>query len=271
MTLPGTAVPSPVGKKSCQFTTPPTSRWCPLKIHRNVILRTVHRTLLLMVNIPSVIPGPVATLASIQNLIPEVWTWTPNPTVDRVQTPRVVMTVTGTTLETCSAQGRPTSPHPDKPEQKKKKLTSRKSRTPKGPSKATPKAIDKIAQEVGEDLIRKFQEEEDKQEHRSRSKKSKKDSDRKKEQEEEYQRQKKKKKKEKEWKEREEWEAKEAKCRAEQQQLEADKRMAQAKLIHTVQLKKYSEELLELQAYRKKYMTNTKHATINLYSHARLP
>ena len=36
---------------------------------------------------------------------------------------------------------------------------------PKGPSKATPKAIDKIAQEVGEDLIQKFQEEEDKQEH----------------------------------------------------------------------------------------------------------
>ena len=92
-------------------------------------------------------------------------------------------------------------PHPDKPERKKKKSISRKSGMPKGPSKATPKAMDKIAQEVGEDLIRKFQEEEDKQEHRSQSKKSKKDSDRKKEQEEEYQRQKKKKKKEKERKE----------------------------------------------------------------------
>ena len=56
-------------------------------------------------------------------------------------------------------------PHPDKLERKKKKLTSGKSGTPKGPSKVTPKAIDKIAQEVGEDLIRKFQEEEDKQEH----------------------------------------------------------------------------------------------------------
>ena len=94
-------------------------------------------------------------------------------------------------------------PQPDKLERKKKKLTSGKSGTPKGPSKATPKAIDKIAQEVGEDLIWKFQEEEDKQEHRSRSEKSKKDSDRKKEQEEEYRRQKKKKKKEKERKERE--------------------------------------------------------------------
>ena len=158
-------------------------------------------------------------------------------------------------------------PHPDKPEGKKKKPTSGKSGTPKGPSKVTPKVIDKIAQQVGEDLIQKFQEEEDKQEHQSRSKKSKKDSDQKKEQEEEYQRQKKKKKKEKEWKEREEREAKEAKCRAEPQQLKADKRMARAKLIHTVRLKKYSEELPELQAYHKKYMTSTQHATVSLDSH----
>ena len=114
------------------------------------------------------------------------------------------------------------NPHPDKPDWKKKKLTSRKSEMPKGPSKATPKAVDKIAQEVGEDLVWKFQEEEDKQEHQSRSKKSKKDSDWKKEQEEEYWRQKKKKKKEKERKEREEREAKEAKHRVEQQQLEAE-------------------------------------------------
>ena len=157
-------------------------------------------------------------------------------------------------------------PHPDKLERKKKKPTSVKSGMPKGPSKATPKAIDKIAQEVGEDLIRKFQEEEDKQEHRSWSKKSKKDSDQKKEQEEEYQRQKKK-KKEKERKEREEREAKEAKRWAEQQQLKADKRMARAKLIHTVWLEKYSKELPELQAYRKKYVTSTQRATINLDSH----
>ena len=95
-------------------------------------------------------------------------------------------------------------PHPDKPERKKKKPTSGKSRMPKGPSKATPKVVDKIAQEVGKDLVWKFQEEEDKQEHRSWSKKSKKDSDWKKEQEEDYRRQKKKKKKEKEQKEREE-------------------------------------------------------------------
>ena len=43
--------------------------------------------------------------------------------------------------------------------------------------------------------------------------------------------------------------------------------MAQAKLIHTLQLKKYSEELPELQAYHKKYMTSTQRATINLDSH----
>ena len=94
-------------------------------------------------------------------------------------------------------------------------------------------------------------------------------SDRKKEKEEEYQRQKKKKKKEKEWKEREEREAKEAKHQAKQQQLEADKRMARAKLIHTIWLEKYSEELPELQAYHKKYVTSTQHATINLDSHVR--
>ena len=157
--------------------------------------------------------------------------------------------------------------HPDKPELKKKKPTSGKSETPKGPSKATPKAVDKIAQEVGEDLVQKFQEEEDKQEHQSQSKKSKKDCDGKKEQEEEYRRQKKKKKKEKERKEREEREAKEAKRRAKQQQLEADKRMGRAKLIHTVRLEKYSEELPELQAYRRKYVTNPQRATVNLDSH----
>ena len=159
--------------------------------------------------------------------------------------------------------------HPGKPEWKKKKPTSGKSRMPKGPSKVTPKVVDKIAQEIGEDLVRKFQEEEDKQEHRSQSEKSKKYSDQKKEQEEEYQRQKKKKKKEKEWKEKEEQEAKEAKHRAEKQQLEADKRPAQAKLIHTVWLKEYSEELPELQAYHKKYMTSTQRATVNLDSHIR--
>ena len=92
-------------------------------------------------------------------------------------------------------------PHPDKPERKRKKPTSRKSETPKGPSKMTPKAVDKIAQEIGKDIIWKFQEEEDKQDRQSRPKKSKKDSDceakeaaQKKEQEEEYQIQKKKKK-----------------------------------------------------------------------------
>ena len=68
-------------------------------------------------------------------------------------------------------------PHPDKPEWKRKKPTSRKSETPKGPSKMTPKAVGKIAQEIGEDVVRKFQEEEDKQDHQSQSKKSKKDSD----------------------------------------------------------------------------------------------
>ena len=47
-------------------------------------------------------------------------------------------------------------PHPDKPERKKKKLTSGKSENPKGSSKATPKVVDKIAQEVGEDVVRKF-------------------------------------------------------------------------------------------------------------------
>ena len=43
--------------------------------------------------------------------------------------------------------------------------------------------------------------------------------------------------------------------------------MAQAKLINTVRLEKYSEELPELQAYHKKYVTSSQHATINLDSH----
>ena len=43
--------------------------------------------------------------------------------------------------------------------------------------------------------------------------------------------------------------------------------MAWAKLIHTVQNEKYSEELPELQAYRKKFVTNNQRVTINLDSH----
>ena len=39
-------------------------------------------------------------------------------------------------------------PHLDKPERKKKKPTTGRSETPKAPSKTTPKAVDKIAQEV---------------------------------------------------------------------------------------------------------------------------
>ena len=140
----------------------------------------------------------------------------------------------------------------------------------------TPKAVDKITQEIYEDVIRKFQEEEDKQDCQSWQKKSKKDSDheakeaaRKKEQAEDYRRQKKKKKEKeaKAWKEREEQEAQEAKHHVEQQQLEADKRTARTKLLHTVQNEKYSEELPELQAYRKRYVTNNQRVTVNLDSH----
>ena len=42
--------------------------------------------------------------------------------------------------------------------------------------------------------------------------------------------------------------------------------MAQAKLIHTVRLEKYSEELQELQAYCRKYVTNLQCVTVNLDS-----
>ena len=57
------------------------------------------------------------------------------------------------------------------------------------------------------------------------------------------------------------------KHQAEKQQLEADKRTAWAKLIHTVRNGKYSEELSELQAYWKKYVTNNQRVTVNLDSH----
>ena len=135
-----------------------------------------------------------------------------------------------------------------------------------------------MAQQIGEDLVRKFQEK-DNQDCQSRPKKSKKDSDheakeaaQKKEKEEEHQRQKKKKKKEKEakeWKEREEWAAWEAKQRAKKEQLEADKRTARAKLIHTIRNEKYGEELPELQVYCKRYITNNQRVTVNLDSHIR--
>ena len=59
----------------------------------------------------------------------------------------------------------------------------------------------------------------------------------------------------------------EAKSRAERQQLETDKRTAWGKLIHTVHNEKYTEELPELQAYCKKYITNNQHVTVNLDSH----
>ena len=167
-------------------------------------------------------------------------------------------------------------PNPDKPEWKKKKPSSGKSGTPKGPSNLNPGVVDKMAQQVGEDLVWKLQEKDD-QDRQSWPKKPKKDSDheaeeaaRNKEQEEEHRRQKKKKKKEKEakeWKEREEQEAQEAKQQAEKEQLEVDKRTAWAKLIHTVRNEKYSEELLELKVYHKRFITNTQRTTVNLDSH----
>ena len=44
-------------------------------------------------------------------------------------------------------------PNPDKPEWKKKKPSSGKSGTPKGPSNPNPKVVDKMAQQIGKDLI----------------------------------------------------------------------------------------------------------------------
>ena len=139
--------------------------------------------------------------------------------------------------------------------------------------------MDKIAWEVGEDLVWKFREEEDKQDRQSCPKKSKKDPEseakvaalKKEQEEEEHQREKKKKKKKeregREWKEREEREARDAKLWAEKVQLQADKKMAWAKLLYTVQQEKYVVECLELIAYRKKYVSNDQFSTVNLDSH----
>ena len=66
-------------------------------------------------------------------------------------------------------------PNPDKLEWKKKKPSSGKSWTPKGPSNPNPEVVDKMAQQIGEDLIWNFQEK-DKEDCQSRPKKSKKDS-----------------------------------------------------------------------------------------------
>ena len=67
-------------------------------------------------------------------------------------------------------------PNPDKPERKKRKSSSGKSGTLKGASNPNPGVIDKMAQDIGEALVRDFQEK-DGQDHWSRSKKTKKDSD----------------------------------------------------------------------------------------------
>ena len=130
-----------------------------------------------------------------------------------------------------------------------------------------------MAQDIGEELVRDFQEK-DGQDHQSRSKKTKKDSDREakkvareKEKEEEEQKRKKKKKREKEAKEQMEKEEQEAKKRAEEEQLASDKGSAWAKLIHNARLEKYDEELPELKRYRKKFISNIQRTTVNLDSH----
>ena len=66
-------------------------------------------TPLLRANIPLLTLALVTMLTPVWNLIPEVRIRTPNPMVDRVQTPRIAMTVTRASLVTCSVQGRPTS------------------------------------------------------------------------------------------------------------------------------------------------------------------
>ena len=166
-------------------------------------------------------------------------------------------------------------PNLDKPERKKKKSSSGKSGTPKGVQTPNPEAIDKMAQDIGEELIWGLQEK-DSQDCWSRSKKTKKDSDWEaekvaweKEKEEEEWKRKKKKKREKEAKERKEKEEQEAKKQAEEEQLASDKRSAWAKLIHTARLEKYDEELPELKTYRKKFISNIQQTTVNLDSHIR--
>ena len=143
-------------------------------------------------------------------------------------------------------------PNLDKPDQKKKKSSSGKGGAPKGAPIPNPGAIDKMVQDIGEELLWDFQEK-DGQDHWSQSKKTKKDSDREaekvareKEKEKEERKWKKKKKREKEAKEQKEKEEQEAKRWAEEEQLASDKRSARAKLIHTAQLEKYDEELPEL-------------------------
>ena len=108
-------------------------------------------------------------------------------------------------------------PNPDKLEWKKKKSSSGKSGILKGASNPDPGVVNKMAQQIGEDLIWDLQEKDD-QDRQSRPKKTKKDSDREakkaareKEQAEEQRKQKKKRKKEKEAKERKEKEEQEAK------------------------------------------------------------
>ena len=96
-------------------------------------------------------------------------------------------------------------PNPDKLEQKEKKSSSRKSGAPKGVPIPNPKAIDKMAQDISEELVRDFQEK-DGQDRQSRSKKTKKDSDR---EAKKVAREKEKEEEERKWKKKREKEAKE--------------------------------------------------------------
>ena len=88
-------------------------------------------------------------------------------------------------------------PNPDKLEQMKKKSSSKKSGTPRGASNPNPEVVDKMAQQIGKDLIRDLKEKDD-QDRQSWPKKTKKDSNqeakkaaREKEQAEEQQKQRK--------------------------------------------------------------------------------
>ena len=155
----------------------------------------------------------------------------------------------------------------DKPERKKKKSDWKET-----PSKTTPKkesTQDKATQQIREEVVHKFWEEEENQERESWPEKpKKKESSHQKEtsagrdsfEEDECR---KRKKKEKDAKARE---AREVECQAEEQKREKaeDRRLAQEKLINKEQREKYSLECPELTHYWKNNISEGQCGSINL-------
>ena len=171
----------------------------------------------------------------------------------------------------CHVASPESMPNLDKPDWKKKK-----SECEENPSKSHPKgdddeesAQDKLTHRLGEELVQKYQADEEEKERQSQSKKPKKDfsswkvtsttQDSSKEDECEWRRRRKEKKAK----------ACEAKLWAERErkEREEDKSLTREKLLNQLQREKYNLECPELRAYHRKKVTLEQRESVNLDDH----